>query len=163
MEKILEQARAIFVSRYYYQDQSQQDLIQMLNARLADSFFLYRHLTKAQSTLQNVITCRELDLFGELADQLYTSICQLSSRITELGANPVVSHRTSRMKAYPTAACLLEHVEALNERFTTHAFKLDEGIDLAIRCDDQVTADLLTDMLRDANRALWLFEEQLQG
>lgn len=164
MEKILEQARAFFISRYKFDEHSQRYLIKMLNARLADSFFLYNHLTSVQSVLQDAITSQEYDLLGQLAEQLYTSIYQLTSCITALGGRPVTSHYTSQLEPYPAHLdYLLEHIEVLNDRFINHAAELDEGIDLAIRCDDQVTADLLTDILRDVHRTLWFFEELLQG
>ena len=56
-----------------------------------------------------------------------------------------------------------EHLEALAERYAQAAAHLREGIDVSTAAGDASTADLLTEISRETDKALWFIEAHLQA
>jgi starvation-inducible DNA-binding protein len=70
----------------------------------------------------------------------------------------------SRLDEFPTEITTSrEYLEAMVERWATYANAIREDIDAADQAGDATTADLLTEISRQADMNLWFQEAHLQG
>ena len=91
----------------------------------------------------------------------------VAERISQLGGTVVTTIRyiadTSSLKEYPlTITQGHEHVQALATSLVTIIERLRGGIGLAMASGDNVTADILGQVQRSAEKFLWLLEAHTQ-
>ncbi len=138
------------------------------NQQLADTLDLYSQTKQAHWNIKDVEFYYLHQLFNELADQLHKYIDIIAERATALGGTVMgtahIAARDSRLEEYPLDAVdSAQHVEALATRFASYAATTRTAIVQAIRWDDQDTADLLTDISRGVDKALWFLEAHFQA
>lgn len=158
----------MFATRIDLDEATRARTIEQLNATLAASFDLFSHAKHAHWNVKGPGFHHLHKLFDELADQLREHVDTVAERITALGGT---AHGTVRRAA---AASELEEfpdkldsdlafVQALADRYAQHATSVRSGIETAEKDGDLATADLLTEVVRDLDKALYFLEAHLQG
>ncbi|MBI1787064.1 MAG: DNA starvation/stationary phase protection protein Dps [Acidobacteria bacterium] len=147
--------------------QSRQPLVQLLNQQLADAVDLYSQTKQAHWNVKGPQFFSLHQLFDKLAGELEGHIDSLAERATALGGTARGTLRqaaaVSRIPEYPAAAReSREHLEALGERFAAYAASTRAAIRSATELGDASTADLFTEISRDADKGLWFLEAHLQ-
>jgi len=143
-------------------------IIELLNRRLADSTDLKTQTKYAHWNIKGPNFYQLHELFDEIAEHFDDYSDLLAERATALGG---VAHGTVRQAAanssvqeYDLKAVEGEqHVRALSQRIAVFANAAREAID---QCDDQedkATADVFTEIVRQADKDLWFLEAHLQA
>ena len=143
-------------------------LVELLNQSLADTFDLMSQVKQAHWNVKGKDFYQLHLLFDEIAEEMEDFVDLLAERATSLGG---YAKGTARMAAenttlpeYPIAATSgMEHVQALVERFGPYVAEIRNAIDRAGSLGDQATADLYTEIVRDADKRLWFLEAHLQA
>lgn len=141
-------------------------VVELLNARLADAIDLGTQAKHAHWNVKgpNFIALHEL--FDKIAESTEGHIDTLAERITALGGTAhgtiaAVAKATS-LKPYPSGIAEgLQHVDALSAALADFGARVRAGIDQAARVGDADTADVFTEISRDADKNLWFLEAHL--
>ena len=142
-------------------------MIELLNQQLADTFDLYSQAKQAHWNVKGAQFFQLHELFDKLAAELLGYVDLIAERATALGG---LAQGTVRMSAANSqlAECelgvtdSLPTVEALAERYAALAGSTRQAIESAEGQDDADTADLLTEVSRGLDKALWFLEAHLQ-
>ncbi len=143
-------------------------LIDLLNARLADTLDLYTQAKHAHWNVKGSDFIALHELFDELAASLVEYIDMIAERATSQGG---VAEGTARMAAaasslpeYPVDAVDgPAHVTALADRYAAFAAQLRSAITTSEEHGDIDTADLFTEVSRTVDKHLWFLEAHLQA
>lgn len=149
-------------------EESRRSLVVLLNHRLADAADLYSQTKHAHWNVKGMDFYQLHKLFDELAEIVEGHVDTIAERITALGGT---AHGTIRMAAagsslpeVPVEATTgREFLEALAESYARHARKSAEAIERCEEANDKVTADLLTEVVADVEKALYFLESHLQA
>ena len=149
-------------------ENKRQEVIALLNARLADTIDLKTHAKQAHWNVKGKDFFQLHELFDQIAAHLDAQADLIAERATALGGTALGTARiaaaNSAIKEYDLEAVEgAEHVRALSERLAKLANAAREAIDRASQLGDQGTADLFTEIVRDADKDLWFLEAHLQG
>ena len=148
-------------------ESTRQEIIQLLNARLADTLDLKLQTKHAHWNVKGPEFFQLHELFDEIATHLEAHSDLIAERITALGG---VANGTTRQAAAASsipeydlnATDGLSHVRALVDRLARLANQARSDIDRADDLDDRGTSDLLTEIVREADKDLWFLEAHLQ-
>lgn len=143
------------------------DVIAQLNQHLADTLDLYTQTKQAHWNVKGPQFYSLHLLFDEHAAHAVEWIDLLAERVVMLGG---YANGTARMAAasstlpeFPTDITSgLDYVSALVERWSTYANAIRDGIDTTDKAGDATTADLLTEISRQADMDLWFQQAHLQ-
>jgi starvation-inducible DNA-binding protein len=143
-------------------------MIDLCNQQLADSFDLYSQLKQAHWNVKGKDFFQLHELFDELAAGVLAQVDLIAERATALGG---YAFGTARMAAantelpeYPTDAVEgPEHLRALIDRYAAYCASTRRAIDTAAEAGDQSTADMFTEVSRQADKDLWFLEAHLQA
>lgn len=149
-------------------EESRRSIVAILNHRLADAVDLHSQTKHAHWNAKGMDFYQLHLLFDDLAETVEGHADLLAERATALGGTALGTVRMaadgSSLPEMPVEATSgRELVEALVERYARHAKRVGEGIDRAEEAGDKATADLLTQVARDVDKALYLLEAHLQG
>ena len=138
-------------------------IVENLNKSLAITFDLMSQTKQAHWNVRGSLFFQLHKLFDELAGSVEGHIDPLAERITTLGgiANGTVRQAAARssLPEFPTAGPNeLGYVTALIDRYAHSATAVRQGIDDAAALGDADSADLLTALSRDLDKALWFLE-----
>jgi starvation-inducible DNA-binding protein len=135
----------------------------ILNQSLADLSDLYSQTKQAHWNVRGASFYALHKLFDDLAASVESHIDDTAERVTSLGA---LAKGTVRMAA--AASALPEfpdaqdgefsYVNALVARYAAAANSVRKAIDTTAALGDADTADLLTGVSRDLDKALWMLE-----
>ncbi|HVP43120.1 MAG TPA: DNA starvation/stationary phase protection protein Dps [Terriglobales bacterium] len=144
------------------------ELIDLLNARLADTLDLKTQAKQAHWNVKGREFFQLHELFDSLATHLEGHSDLIAERVTALGGTALGTTRiaaaTSTIPEYDLDAVKgEEHVRALVQRLAKVAAAARKAIERASELGDQGTADLFTEIVRDADKDLWFLEAHLQG
>jgi starvation-inducible DNA-binding protein len=142
-------------------------MIALLNQQLADTFDLYSQTKQAHWNVKGSQFFPLHELFEKLAQELADYVDMIAERATALGG---LAHGTVRMAAANSQLpeCELDitdsmpTVEALAERYAVLAASTRQAIESAEDQRDADTADILTEVSRALDKALWFLEAHLQ-
>jgi starvation-inducible DNA-binding protein len=148
-------------------DNTRQEIIQLLNARLADTLDLKLQTKHAHWNVKGSDFIQLHELFDDVAAHLEAHSDLIAERITAIGG---VANGTTRQAAAASsipeydlnAVDGLAHVAALVERLSKLTNQARGDIDRADDLGDKGTSDLLTQIVRDADKDLWFLEAHLQ-
>ncbi|HEV2529439.1 MAG TPA: DNA starvation/stationary phase protection protein Dps [Thermomicrobiales bacterium] len=148
-------------------ESTRETMVAMLNQQLADSLDLYSQTKQAHWNVKGKDFYQLHLLFDEHAAHVLEWIDTIAERATALGGSAMgtarMSAANSRLPEYPTDAVDgMAHVQALVERWGNYATTARANIDVADEHNDQDTADLFTDISRQADMDLWFLEAHLQ-
>jgi len=140
----------------------------LCNQRLADSFDLYSQLKQAHWNVKGKDFFQLHTLFDTLAANVLEHVDLIAERTTALGGYATGTARmaaaNSALPEYPTDAVDgPDHVRALVERYAIYCAATREAIDTATEAEDQSTADMFTEISRQADKDLWFLEAHLQS
>jgi len=142
-------------------------LVEMLNEHLADTFDLMSQAKQAHWNVKGKDFYQLHLLFDEIAEELGGFVDLLAERVTSLGGYATGTVRmaaeNSALPEYPVDATEgMEHVRALVERCGLYANRIRSAIDAAGGLGDQSTADLYTEISRAVDKRLWFLEAHIQ-
>ena len=141
-------------------------MIALLNQQLADTLDLNTQVKQAHWNVTGPHFIALHELFDKLAEELEEPVDDIAERITALAG---VAHGTARMaskasrlKEFPDGRIDGMHaVAALADRYAALAKSTRKAIDTADAAGDADSADLLTGISRELDKALWFLEAHL--
>jgi starvation-inducible DNA-binding protein len=158
---------SMFSTRNDLSREAREEVVELLNQQLADTFDLYSQTKQAHWNVKGALFFQLHELFDKLATELAGYTDMIAERATTLGG---LAQGTVRMSAANSqlAECELDvtdslpTVEALAERYAALARSTRQAIESADGLDDADTADLFTEVSRGLDKALWFLEAHLQ-
>ena len=157
-----------FSSSVKLSEDTKSKVIEILNARLADTVDLKTQVKHAHWNVKGIHFFQLHELFDSIAAHLEDQSDLIAERVTQLGgiANGTARQAAadSTIKEYDFNAVKGEdHVRALVQRLGTLANAARKAIDDTGKLGDQATADVFTEITRAADKDLWFLEAHLQG
>jgi len=157
-----------FSSSVKLSEDTKSKVIEVLNARLADTVDLKTQVKHAHWNVKGIHFFQLHELFDSIAAHLEDQSDLIAERVTQLGgiANGTARQAAadSTIKEYDFNAVKGEdHVRALVQRLGTLANAARKAIDDTGKLGDQATADVFTEITRAADKDLWFLEAHLQG
>ncbi len=148
-------------------DPTKKKLIETLNQQLADSLDLYSQTKQAHWNVKGKDFYQLHLLFDAHAEHVEDWIDLIAERVTAMGGYATgtvrMSAAASKLPEYPTDITGgMDHVAALVERWGNYATSSRAAIDVADEFEDKDSADLFTDISRQADMDLWFLEAHLQ-
>jgi starvation-inducible DNA-binding protein len=148
-------------------DDVRQEMIQLLNAQLADTFDLFSQTKQAHWNVKGPDFIQLHELYDELAAKLLDFVDMIAERATALGG---VATGTARMAASAsrlaefTAAPVSgpESIHMLVERYAALARSSRQAIDQSDQAGDMDTNDLFIEISRELDKSLWFLEAHIQ-
>lgn len=142
-------------------------MIEMLNSGLADMADLETHLRHAHWNVKGRQFYGLHELFGNVASKVREHSDEIAERITALGG---VANGTARQIAAAStiaeyrldAVAGEDHLRALTAGLAAVVEQLRKCLAAADQMDDQATADLLTEIVFDREKDMWLLEAHYQ-
>jgi starvation-inducible DNA-binding protein len=146
---------------------TRQEIVNLVNAQLADTFDLFSQTKEAHWNVKGEEFYQLHELYDDLAAKLLAFVDMIAERGTALGG---MAHGTvrraagsTRLEEYPLeATASLETVQSLADRYAVLAASTREAIEQADKLGDQDTADLFTEVSRELDKMLWFLEAHLQ-
>jgi starvation-inducible DNA-binding protein len=137
--------------------------IALLNQALADLSDLYSQSKQALWNVRGRNFFMLHELFDKLAGMVEGQLDDLAERATALGGvaqgTVRMAARASQLPEWPVRPGDQDaFAAALTERFKVAANSIREAIDSAAQLGDAGTADLLTAVSRELDKALWFLE-----
>ncbi len=146
---------------------TRQQMIVLLNTQLADTFDLYSQLKQAHWNVKGMQFQPVHELFDTLAGEVIGHVDTLAERVTALGGTALGTTRmtadATRLPECPTELGGSEGaVKIVIERYANVANSNRAAIKTASEADDEVTADVFTEISRDLDKGLYFLEAHLQ-
>jgi starvation-inducible DNA-binding protein len=144
-------------------DNAKKTSIEVLGGVLADGIDLYNMTRHAHWNVKGPQFTSLHQLFEEFYTTLATDVDDVAERLVTLGGTAMgVSQSVpgkTRLQPYPTEIRQgQEHLDALLQRYGAMAKTLRAGIDSTDEAGDADTADLLTGISRNIDKAVWMME-----
>ncbi|MBS0184795.1 MAG: DNA starvation/stationary phase protection protein Dps [Proteobacteria bacterium] len=145
---------------------TRENSIKLLNNQLADSFDLYSQIKQAHWTVRGSDFIALHELFDSVASHILEAVDLIAERIQQLGGSAEGTVRISAQKSslpeYPlTITHSLDHVRAVSKALSHFAKRVRHDIDL-VSSQDTITADMLTEIMRNVDKDLWFVESHLE-
>ncbi|WP_237217073.1 DNA starvation/stationary phase protection protein Dps [Falsiroseomonas oryziterrae] len=150
-------------SRNDLHDNAKRTSIEVLDGVLADSIDLYNMTRHAHWNVKGPHFASLHQLFETFYAQLATDIDELAERLvtlggTAMGVSQSIPGRT-RLPPYPAGIRQGQaHLENLLQRYALVAGNLRAGVEATDEAGDADTADLLTGLSRNIDKAVWMME-----
>jgi starvation-inducible DNA-binding protein len=162
------QAIRAFETRIDIPEEARTKLVELLNARLADSFDLYSQLKQAHWNVKGSDFIQLHALYDDVAESVLEFVDTIAERATALGGLALGTARlaaeATTLDEYPLDAVAgKETVEVVADRLATFGAHVREASDTADELGDQDTADLFTEVSRAIDKHLWFVEAHLQA
>jgi len=146
---------------------ARKEVVALLNARLADAIDLCMQTKQAHWNVKGLQFYPLHLLFDKIYDSTEEAIDQMAERAVTLGgvAEGTIGAvaKATTLPAYPLdAADGKVHLTRLAQSLAAFGESVREAIDRADKLDDKGTADLFTQVSREADKSLWLVEAHLQ-
>jgi starvation-inducible DNA-binding protein len=147
--------------------EARQQMIQVLNAQLADTFDMFSLSKQAHWNVKGPQFFQLHELFDLIAEGLMPYIDMIAERVTALGGMAMGTVRmaadASRLEAYPTDVIgSMETVRVVADRLADLAASTRKAADQAEEVQDMDTNDLFIEVSRDLDKWLWFLEAHLQ-
>lgn len=143
-------------------------MVEILNSCLADIADLRTHAKHAHWNVKGLQFQQLHDLFEGLAGGLERQADDVAERIAALGGIAEGTTRqiasSSSLPQYDLEAVTgVEHLRALAKRLGLVGGRVRASASAAHQLGDDATGDLLTQVVRQADKKLWQLEAHLQG
>ena len=157
-----------FATRIDIPEDARGSLIELLNARLADSFDLYSQLKQAHWNVKGSDFIQLHELYDDVAESVLEFVDMIAERATALGGLALGTARmaasATTLEEYPLDAVAgMETAEVVSDRLASFGAGVREAIDTSTELRDMDTADLFTEVSRAIDKHLWFVEAHLQG
>jgi starvation-inducible DNA-binding protein len=161
------QTKRTFSTRIDIVEASREELVRLLNARLADTFDLYSQLKQAHWNVKGSDFIQLHKLYDDVAESVLEYVDMIAERATALGGLALGTARmaaaASTLDEYPVGAVEgMDTVSAIADRLAAYGASVRAAIDAAVDLHDQDTADLFTEVSRATDKHLWFIEAHLQ-
>jgi starvation-inducible DNA-binding protein len=161
------QTKRTFSTRIDIAEASREELVRLLNARLADTFDLYSQLKQAHWNVKGSDFIQLHELYDNVAESVLDYVDMIAERATALGGLALGTARmaaaASTIDEYPVGAVEgMDTVSAIADRLAAYGASVRAAIDAAVDLHDQDTADLFTEVSRAIDKHLWFVEAHLQ-
>jgi starvation-inducible DNA-binding protein len=162
------QTRRTFETRIDITDSSREQLVQLLNARLADTFDLYSQVKEAHWNVKGSDFIQLHELYDLVAESVLEFVDTIAERATALGGLALGTARmaaaASSLDEYPLDAVAgVDTVRVIADRLAAYGASVRAAIDDALELNDQDTADLFIEVSRAKDKHLWFVEAHLQA
>ena len=149
-------------------EDTRKKVIELLNARLADSIDLQTQTKQAHWNVKGPSFIALHELFDKVNEDVEDYVDDIAERVVQLGG---VAKGTARMAAtesklaeYPAKAIDgHSHVEALSSALAAYGKLVRAAIDQSGDLKDMDTADLFTEVSRGTDKWRWFVEAHLQA
>lgn len=147
---------------------TREQMIELLNARLADSLDLQSQAKQAHWNVKGM----SFIALHELFDQVYEGVVEytdiIAERVTSLGGTAEGTVRVAAQKStldqYPLEISDgRDHVDALSSALAAFGKQVRSDIDEADEAGDMDTADVFTEVSRGIDKLLWFVEAHIQS
>ncbi len=143
------------------------EISELLNQRLADCIDLQTQCKQAHWNVKGPSFIALHKLFDEINEEVEDYVDLLAERIVQLGGVAegtarIVAER-STLEIYPMASSGPEHVEALSVALAGVARTIRLGIEEMNELGDAGSADIVTEVSRGIDKALWFVEAHHQS
>ena len=157
-----------FSSGVELSDDTKSKLVDLLNARLADTIDMKTQVKHAHWNVKGPQFHQLHLLFDDVAGHVDDAADLIAERAVQLGG---VAHGTARIAAATSSVPEYdlnavkgdEHVRALVKRLGALANASREAIDEADKLGDMATADIFTEIVRATDKDLWFLEAHIQA
>jgi len=141
-------------------------LIELLNARLADSVDLMHQSKEAHWNVKGPSFIALHKLFDEIVDSAEEYMDLIAERVVQLGGTAEgtiqVAVQRSTLSPYPVAlSAQRDHLEALSSALVAYGRSARRAIDESDELGDKDTADIFTEISRGIDKHLWFVEAHL--
>jgi len=162
------QTKRTFSTRIDIADSSRDELVELLNSRLADTFDLYSQLKQAHWNVKGSDFIQLHELYDTIAESVLEYVDTIAERATALGGLALGTARmaaaASTLDEYPTDAVAgMDTVAAIADRLGVYGASVRAAIEVALELDDQDTADLFIEVSRATDKHLWFVEAHQQA
>ncbi|HET8666589.1 MAG TPA: DNA starvation/stationary phase protection protein Dps [Terriglobales bacterium] len=158
----------LFKTKLDLAEPTRAQMVELLNSCLAEIADLRTHAKHAHWNVKGLQFQQLHELFELIASRLDRQADDVAERITALGgvangtARQVVA--SSNLPQYDLEAVTgVEHIRALAKRLAVAGGRVRASLAVAHQLGDDGTGDLLTEIVRQADKDLWLLEAHLQG
>jgi starvation-inducible DNA-binding protein len=157
-----------FETRIDIAEGTREKVIELLNARLADTFDLYSQLKQAHWNVKGSGFYQLHLLYDQIAEDVFPYVDEIAERATQLGGLALGTARmaasSSSLDEYPLDAIEgMETVTAVADRLSAYAAAVRSAIDRTAELGDQSTSDLFTEISRTVDKYLWFVEAHQQA
>lgn len=162
-------ARTRFETRNDLPAEKREQLVELLNARLADTFDLYSQLKQAHWSVRGPDFIQLHELYDTVAESVLGFVDEIAERATALGG---LATGTVRMAAdattldeYPLDTISGEDtVKVVADRLAAYGASVREAIEVTDSdLGDMDTSDLFIEVSRAIDKHLWFVEAHLQA
>ena len=157
-----------FETRIDIPEDTRGQVIDLLNARLADTFDLYSQLKQAHWNVKGSDFYQLHLLYDQVAEDVFPYVDEIAERATQLGGLALGTARmaasASSLEEYPLDAVDgPETVTAVADRLAAYAAAVRSAIETTADLGDQSTSDLFTEISRTVDKYLWFVEAHQQS
>ncbi len=162
------QTTRTFETRIDIADDTREQLVQLLNGRLADTFDLYSQLKQAHWNVKGSDFIQLHELYDQVAEGVLEFADTIAERATALGGLALGTARMaaagSTLDEYPLDAVEgLQTVRVIADRLAAYGASVRKAIDEALELNDQDTGDVFIEVSRAIDKHLWFVEAHLQA
>jgi starvation-inducible DNA-binding protein len=149
-------------------EESRRKLAALLNARLADSLDLMLRAKQAHWNVKGAQFATLHPLFDAVAESAERHADNIAERAVQLGGIaegvlPLIQERSTLGEHTLDRFDGRDHLDALSSAVAAVGRHVRQAVDHAVAWKDLATADLLTEIVRDLDKTLWMLEAHLQG
>ncbi|WP_426365806.1 Dps family protein [Mammaliicoccus lentus] len=141
------------------------EVIEVLNKQVAEWTVLFTKLHNYHWYVKGPNFFSLHEKFEELYNEASVYIDDIAERILAIDGNPIATLQEalewSEVKEAEKNLSANQMVEQLSKDFTTVIGQLEEGIQLAEKLDDEMTGDMLLDMVTSLEKHNWMLKSFL--
>src|SRR5215208_87746 len=152
-----------FETRIDIAESSREQLIQLLNARLADTFDLYSQVKQAHWNVKGSDFIQLHLLYDEIAESVLEYVDTVAERATALGGLALGTARLAAANSSLDEFAGMDTIAAIADRLAAYGASARAAIEAATELDDLDTADLFTEISRTIDKHLWFVEAHQQA
>ncbi len=153
----------LFATKNDLSKKTREAVVALLNARLLDAIDLQLQAKQAHWNVKGPQFIALHELFDKVADAAEQAVDLIAERSVQLGGVAIGAAKAvasgSKLEPYPLSAVDgAAHVEALSTALARFGALARKAIEEADALDDKDTADLFTEVSREADKYLWFVE-----
>lgn len=148
--------------------EARQDLVALLNDRLADLLDLHSHAKQAHWNVKGPNFVGLHELFDSVASAVTEAADDVAERAVALGGiangTTAVTSKATHLQTYPLDIVQgIAHVNALATSVAVTGKLVRAAIDASAKLGDADTSDLFTGISRELDKLLWMLEAHAQA
>lgn len=157
-----------FQTRHDLEEGVREQMIELCNRQLADTFDLYSQDKQAHWNVKGRDFFQLHELFDTLAEEVLPFVDMVAERVTALGGQALGTARMAAQSSRLTDLPLddvegMAVVEAMAGCYANICASTRKAIEEAEQAGDTDTSDLFTEVSRELDKHLYFLESHLQG